>query len=151
MMALNLDNSKNFTGEEVLAFHCSSVYAELCFEKGSIRIDNGKNAWRVIHDGKIVASTRDLYIYSYDSYPGEYHGIADELDLDNIELDDMNNADGYNEKVYERLENHRDKKLSECTELLEGESVLKIEEKAFGDITIALSNDITIEILSMAD
>ncbi|MCH5188262.1 MAG: hypothetical protein J1F63_07635 [Oscillospiraceae bacterium] len=148
---MNTERIKDFIGAEALAFHCSSAYAELCLDKGSVRIDNGKNVWRVVHCGKIVASTRDLYIYCYDSYPGEYHGIADDLELDNIELEDMDSTDEYNDIVYERLEAHRDKRLSECAELLEGRKVVKIEESTSGDATIALSGDITIEIFRVAN
>ena len=148
---MNTETIKNITGAEVLAFHCSSAYAELCFDNCSVRIDNGENVWRIVHGGKIVASTRDLYIYWYDSYPDEYHGIAKELDLGNIDLEDMDNIDEYNDILYERLEAHRDKKLSECAELLEGSKVEKVEKTASGDAAITLSVDVTIEIFRMTN
>lgn len=133
-----------FIGKEVLVFHCSIFNLEMNFEDGEIKIKNGDNLWRVVYNNKIIASTRDAFVFKYDELTEE--GIASDL----IEIEEWENDDfDYTEVIYERLENHRDAKIRECAELIENSTLTDITESHSNDFVFTFDNGVILQVYSI--
>ena len=81
---MKIENLTELTGAESLAFHCSSSYAELCFEKGYVRIDNNRNVWRIVNNGNEIynensCETAWLFVDGTLTHICEYIDFCDHL------------------------------------------------------------------------
>lgn len=133
----------DFIGKEVLVFHLENRL-EMNFEDGEIKIDTESNMWRIICNNKIIASTRDTFIFLDESM--SVKGIAGDL----IETEEFENDDfDYAEVIYERLENHRDVKLKDCEGLIENAKLIDVTEVIPNDFVFTFDNGTVLQVYSM--
>ena len=98
-----------------------------------IKIKDGYYWWRLLHDGKVVMASSDLFVqYTgpewVDFYPMEYE--------EPNEIDD----DDCMEELFDALELHIHHKLEVANQLLENATIASFEVNALHDLTITFSN-----------
>ncbi len=139
--------------KEILALHLYPVKWEIYCENGEIDINHNEYFWRVLSDGKIVATSTDIYaiksgVYDILTTPAIKSLYPNEKSKElKISWDYEDEEDGFpsEEDVFEKLDDHHTEIVKILSELIEYKTVTKATINSVGDIKIQLSNNIEIE------
>ncbi len=139
--------------KEILALHLYPVKWEIYCENGEIDINHNEYFWRVLSDGKIVATSTDIYAIK----SGDFEILTSSAIKSLYPCDksaqlrlawvDEDEEDGFplEEDVFEKLDDHHAEIVKILSELIEYKTVTKATINSVGDIKIQLSNNIEIE------
>lgn len=135
---MDIQAFEKIMGARLETFFLRTRSLQLYFDTGYMIIKNVMTMWRIVYEGKIVASVMDHFVCRHD---------ADGLDYWTMELEEPETHDynEYREELFKQLANHSDCAIEKCKQLLEGETVVSVDTGSFEDLKITFSNGAVLE------